>query len=458
MAAGVRFWWAHRSLRLRLTAAAALVIAVGLAAAAVLLVVWLHASLVNGLDSAALQRAEVVAADADSAPINADIPAADHGEDAVQVVDRGGNVIASSGNLRHRPRAFFFPVSRSGTPRAHAVQDIPVGESGSWRAVGVPAGSARNPVTVYVAVPTESVDQGLARLAAGLAAGTPAVVALLTAVVWALTGRALRPVEAMRAQTAEITASDLGRRLDVPPTADALARLARTLNDLLERLDTATRRQRRFIADAAHELRSPLSALRTRLDVAARHASSPEAQTLAGSLLRDCERLTRLVDDLLRLARLDDRRGIRMRSVDLDEIVFAEVREARRRTGLPIDQHAVGAARVRGDADALARVARNLLDNAVRYARSRVTVSLHSGDGTACLVVADDGPGIPDADRERVFERFTRLDDARSRDTGGSGLGLAIVHDVVMAHHGRTLIEDNHPGARVVVLLPAEEC
>ncbi|MFH9658618.1 sensor histidine kinase [Streptomyces sp. NPDC017248] len=452
-----RSWWARRSLRLRLTAAAALVIAAGLASAAVLLLVWLHASLIRGLDTSALQRAEVVAADADSVRTGAEIPAADHGEVAVQIVDRTGTVVASSGNLRGRPRVFSFSASRSSTPRAHTVHDIPIGENGAWRAVGVPAGSARNPVTVYVAVPTESVDHGLARLTAGLAVGTPAVVTLLTAVVWQLTGRALRPVEAMRAQTAEITASDLGRRLDVPPTTDALARLALTLNDLLERLDMSTRRQRRFIADAAHELRSPLSALRTRLDVAARHARSPETRVLAASLLRDSERLTRLVDDLLQLARLDDRPRIRARPVDLDDIVFTEVREARHRTQLPIDQHAVGAARVPGDADALARVVRNLLDNAVRHARSRVTVSLHTEDGTVRLVVADDGPGIPVADRERVFERFTRLDDARSQDNGGSGLGLAIVRDVVKAHHGRTLIEDNRPGARLVVLLPAQE-
>ncbi|MEU7305955.1 ATP-binding protein [Streptomyces sp. NPDC007206] len=457
MTAGARSWWGRRSLRLRLTTAAALVIAAGLASAAILLVVWLHANLVQDLDTAALQRAEVVAADADTTQAGAEIPATDHGEVAVQIVDRNGTVIASSGNLRGRPRAFFFPASRSSTPRAHTIHDIPVGENGSWRAVGVPAGSAANPVTVYVAVPTERVDQGLARLTAGLAVGTPAVVALLTAVVWQLTGRALRPVDALRAQTAEITTSDLGRRLDVPPTADALARLAVTLNDLLERLDTATRRQRRFIADAAHELRSPLSALRTRLDVAARHARSPETRALAASLLWDSERLTRLVDDLLQLARLDDRTRIRTRPVDLDEIVFTEVREARHRTQVPIDQHTVGAARVPGDADALARVVRNLLDNAVRHARSRVTVSLRTEDGTARLVVADDGPGIPAADRERVFERFTRLDDARSRDTGGCGLGLAIVRDVVKAHRGRTLIEDNHPGARLVVLLPAQE-
>ncbi|MFG2561732.1 sensor histidine kinase [Streptomyces sp. NPDC048496] len=457
MSAVVRSWWACRSLRLRLTAAAAVVMTAGLAGAAALLVVWLHASLISGLDQTALQSAQVVASYEDSDRIPAEVPLTDHGEVAVQVVDAGGKVSSSSANLRGRPRAFTFPASESSIPRAHTVHDIPVGGSGTWRAVGVPAGTARNPVTVYVAVPTESVDHGLAQLAAGLATGVPAVVALLTGVVWLLTGRALRPVDAMRAQTAEITASDLSRRVDVPPADDALGRLARTFNDLLARLDAATQRRRRFIADAAHELRNPLSTLHTRLEVAAHHPGSTDWKTLAPGLLRETERLARLVDDLLQLARLDARPRLRTRPVDLDEIVFTEVRQARRRTRLVIDQHAVGAARVEGDEDALARVVRNLLDNALRHATTRIDVSLRTLDGTARLVVADDGPGIPEADRERVFGRFTRLDDARARYTGGSGLGLAIVRDTVTAHHGSTRIEDNRPGARLVVLLPAED-
>ncbi|MGW1408284.1 HAMP domain-containing sensor histidine kinase [Streptomyces sp. NPDC002403] len=457
MAAVVRSWWARRSLRLRLTAAAALVIAAGLAGAALLLVVWLHASLIKELDQTALQRAQVVAADEDNNRISAEVPATSHAEAAVQVVDAAGHVLASSANLRGLPRVFTFPADRSGTPRAHTVHGIPEHDYGTWRAVGIPAGTPHNPVTVYVALPTESVDHGLSQLTAGLATGVPAVVALLTGIVWLLTGRALRPVDAMRAQTAEITGTDLSRRLDVPPANDALGRLATTFNDLLGRLDAATRRQRRFVADAAHELRSPLSTLHTRLEVAHHHPESARWQTLAPDLLRETERLNHLVDDLVQLARLDARPRLRTRPVDLDEIVFAEVREARSRTRLVIDQHAVGAARLTGDEDALARVVRNLLDNALRHAATRIDISLRTVHNTAHLVVADDGPGIPEADRERVFGRFTRLDDARTRDTGGSGLGLAIVRDIVTAHHGSTHIEDNRPGTRMVVLLPAEE-
>ncbi|WP_208640994.1 sensor histidine kinase, partial [Streptomyces carpinensis] len=435
---------------------AAAVITAGLAGAAVLLVVWLHASLISGLDQTALQRAQVVAADEDTSRIAAEVPVTDHGEAVVQVVDGKGNVLANSVNLRGRPRVFAFPASRADRPHAHTVDDIPIGAAGgTWRAVGIPAGPHRDPVTVYVAVPTEGVDHGLGQLTVGLATGVPAVVALLTGVAWLLTGRALRPVDGLRAQTAEITASDLNRRLDVPAADDALGRLATTLNDLLARLDTSTRRQRLFVADAAHELRNPLSILHTRLSVAARHPGLADGQALATGLLPQTDRLTRLVDDLLQLARLDARPRLRTRPVDLDEIVFTEVREARRRTRLAVDQHAVGAARVTGDEDALARVVRNLLDNALRHASSRVDVGLRTLGDTAELIVADDGPGIPEADRERVFGRFTRLDDARARDTGGSGLGLAIVRDTVTAHHGSTRIEDNRPGARLVVRLPA---
>ncbi|MFF4082751.1 histidine kinase dimerization/phospho-acceptor domain-containing protein [Streptomyces sp. NPDC001777] len=238
-------------------------------------------------------------------------------------------------------------------------------------------------------MPTEGLDNSLAQLTVGLATGAPVVVASPTGIVWLLTGRALRPVDAMRAHAAEITASDLSRRIYVAPADDALGRPARTFSDLLARLDTATRRQRRFIADAAHELRTPLSTLHTRLEVVVRHPGSADWSALAPGLLRETERLSRLVDDLLQLARLDVRTRLRFRPVDLHEIVFTEVRRARRRTRLVIDQHAVGAARVEGDEDALVHVG----------------IGFHVLGGTARLVVADDGPAIPEADRERVFGR-----------------------------------------------------
>ncbi len=232
---------------------------------------------------------------------------------------------------------------------------------------------------------------------------------------------------------------------------------------MLARLDRATSAQRQFLADAAHELRSPVAGILAQVEVAASGrlpASAPSTAAFAAELVPEVARLSRLVEDLLRLARLDANPRLRSTAVDLDDCVFSEVRRARslaasQGAGVRIDESGVGAVRVVGDADALTRVVGNLLDNAVRYARGRVTIRLAEEGGRARLTVADDGPGVPPEDRERVFERFTRLDDARSRDAGGSGLGLAIVRDVVAAHAGTVRIgEGPGGGALVVVTLP----
>jgi signal transduction histidine kinase len=229
--------------------------------------------------------------------------------------------------------------------------------------------------------------------------------------------------------------------------------LADTLNDLLARIEGATARQRQFVADAAHELRNPLAALRAELEINARH---PEATpTSATDLLAETVRLSELVDDLLALARLDADIRPRPAPVDLDDLVLEHVVRIRGTAAHRIDTKGVRASRVHGDPNALRRVIANLVDNALRHAAASVTLELTGSRTGVRLVVADDGPGIRVADRERVFERFTRLDDARSRDAGGSGLGLAIVREIVTAHGGRIQIEDNDPGARFVVVLPA---
>jgi signal transduction histidine kinase len=231
-----------------------------------------------------------------------------------------------------------------------------------------------------------------------------------------------------------------------------------TMNDLLDRLHRAAVAQRRFVADAAHELRSPLAALRARLEVSERGGDLGRWQRAAPVLVSDVDRLGRLVDDLLALARLDESPRLRRAvQVDLDEIVFAEVTRLRPGTGVVLDTRNVSAALLYGDPDLLSRVVANLLRNAVRHAAHRVQVSVTTSDGQVELTVADDGPGIPSAERERVFERFHRLDAARDRDGGGSGLGLAIVRDAVRAHQGSVSIQDDRPGAVVVVWLPQEQ-
>jgi signal transduction histidine kinase len=260
---------------------------------------------------------------------------------------------------------------------------------------------------VYAAEPSDDIPDTMRRVEKELLVGVPLLIIVLAFVMWVVVGRALLPVQAAE---------------------DA---------------------QRSFVADAAHEFRNPLSALRTQLEVSTGEVSAADRRAQLGEV----DRLDRLTDNLLEMARLDGRAPRRHRPVDLDDVVFAEVARIRSGARVPLLTDAVTAARVEGDAVSLARLVRNLLDNAERYAASRVTVSLTAADRVV-LVVADDGPGIAAVDRQRVFERFTRLDEARSGDDGGAGLGLAIVRDVVRAHAGTVLLEDNAPGARVVVSLP----
>jgi signal transduction histidine kinase len=241
-----------------------------------------------------------------------------------------------------------------------------------------------------------------------------------------------------------------------PVTEDEIGRLARTMNAMLTRLEDATDRQRRFVADASHELRSPLTGIRAQIEVDLEHPELADWQATERDVLADAIRMQRLVDDLLVIAVADASAldAAHRAPVDLDEIVLAEARRLDTNTELTIDTRAVSGAQVDGNADQLLRVVRNLLDNAGHHARSQVELSLTESNTDVTLRVVDDGPGIPDADRERVFERFARVDDARGRDDdGGAGLGLAIVHDVVVAHGGSVAVE-NTPGAAFTVVLP----
>jgi signal transduction histidine kinase len=267
-------------------------------------------------------------------------------------------------------------------------------------------------------------------------------------------GRALRPVESIRAQVAEIGGSRrIDRRVPEPAGHDEVWRLARrTMNEMLQRLQAAAERQRRFVADASHELRSPLASLRTQLEVS-RDYPAP-AVGAVDDQLAEVERIEHLVADLLLLAKADEHQlVVRSRPVDLREVVLDEVERAGSRARVRLDTAGVAATTVHGDREELARVVRNLLDNAVRFARARVELSLAEREGQVELTVADDGPGIPAAARERVFERFARLDEGRARDAGGTGLGLAIVRQVVVAHGGSVTV-DGVLGARFLISLP----
>jgi signal transduction histidine kinase len=276
------------------------------------------------------------------------------------------------------------------------------------------------------------------------------------ATTWLLVGRALAPVEAIRAEVDAISGDALHRRVPDPPAGDEIGRLARTMNRMLGRLEQAQARQRRLVADASHELRSPVATIRQHAEVALAHPDRTTTTELAATVLAEDLRLQRLAEDLLLLTRADEHTlALRRRPVDLDDLVFDEARRVRGATGLGVDTTSVSAGRVEGDPAGLRRVLRNLGDNAARAAGGHLAFSVVEDDGVVRLTVDDDGHGIPEADRERVFERFVRLDDARARDDGGSGLGLAIVAELIAAHGGAVAITSSPlGGARVEVTLP----
>lgn len=285
-----------------------------------------------------------------------------------------------------------------------------------------------------------------------LAGVTVAVAAVAGAGAWILVGRSLRPVERMRRELDEITGARSDRRIDVPPSGDELAALAVSMNATVDRLDEALVAQRRFVSDAAHELRSPLTGLRATFELAQRDPDrAPQAIVDA---IGQVDRTSDLVDDLLELARRDTSAAER-RTTDVDDVVRDEVAEARRRwPGVSISAPAVEPVQVEADPGGLVRVVRNLVDNAAAVA-SVVEVRLSTGAGWWVLLVDDDGPGVPPSQRQAVFERFRRLDESRSRHTGGSGLGLAIVAAIVASHGGQVAITDAPlGGARLTVRVP----
>ncbi|MCE7001527.1 ATP-binding protein [Kibdelosporangium philippinense] len=263
----------------------------------------------------------------------------------------------------------------------------------------------------------------------------PASMALIGLAAWSGTTRSLRPVERIREQAGEISTSALDLRVPVPATRDAISRLALTLNEMLDRLENSVKVQRQFIADAAHELRSPIASLRTVLEVARDHPDQADWLSVIGDAVTDTRRLEVLAEDLLLLARLDSALPLPTASVDLSEVADGY----RDRAELTVD----GSAFVKGDVKQLDRLLRNLVDNAARHAVSRVSVAVRSTEDKEILEVADDGPGIPAADRERVFDRFTRLDEARDSDAGGAGLGLAIAREIAVRHGGTLTVGDH---------------
>lgn len=312
------------------------------------------------------------------------------------------------------------------------------------------------PTYVLFARATAGVDRTVDGLRNRLLLGVPLFVLFIAALAWWLAGRALAPVDRMRREVDEISSSDLSRRVSEPASRDEVGQLGSTMNRMLGRLQTSHESQEQFVSDAAHELRTPLASIAAQLDVDASHPETADPAVTNANVRAEVSRLQALIDGLLRSARStqgDPQATAKL--LDLDVLAGDSITRHVARADVSVDQRNISAATVRGDAVALASAIDNLLANAVRHAAGRVSVGVGTDAGSAWLTVDDDGPGVPLEDRERIFDRFVRLDDARARDDGGSGLGLALARETAQ-RHGGTLTAEASPlgGARLVLRVP----
>ena len=441
------------SVRVRITIAALLVVAVTLAVGGAGLVFLVHRSLVNNARSAVISEADNVGSVVAQGVVPTHLVV--RVGTAVQVVNAKGQVLTSSGDLDRRGPVTTIRPPVGGRMILATTGELP-GDDEADTTVAVTVSSPKGPLTVYAVSSGEATENSTHLLGFFLALGLPFVLLISGLAAWILAGRALRPVESIRAEVADISGRDLNRRVPEPPIDDEIGRLARTMNAMLARLEASTDRQRQFVSDASHELRSPLAALLAQVEVARAHPERADWEAVSDVVAAEGSRLERIIDELLLLARSDEGQlEAGTEPVDLDELVFGEAQRLSAVTDIAVDLHGVTAGRVTGDTEQLRRVVRNLADNAARHARSTVAFEVGHHDGVVELAVSDDGPGIPPDQRLRVFERFARLDEARDRPGGGTGLGLAIVGEIVQAHGGSVMVTDAAPGARFEVELPA---
>jgi len=453
-------WWAQQSLRARLTLIATALFTCAVIAGVILVLVGQRYALTRVLDQSASRTARDVAEQLTDGrrPANPIVPTTG-GIAAVQVVDDDNRMIAASaGNGLQGASLVTDRQLESIRDGARLTIDPPTFPA-RLRVLGRKVGGR----TVLVYTELNRVDDSVRILTRAALIGGPLAVLLMAMATYGAVTLSLRPVAALRHGAADITAAGLARqRLPVPGAQDEIHRLAVTLNAMLDRIDAATSRQRTFVGDAAHELRSPLASLRVQLEVAQRVGPTADWDAVLDDVLVDVDRLDRLVGDLLTLARLDESGSVgRREPVALDELVtsvvngYAHARVPVRAEPAPVT--------VPADPDALRRVVINLVDNAARYANSEVVVRVgpttRDGKPRALLTIDDDGPGIPAEERAKVFDRFYRVQESRSRASGGTGLGLSIVRDIVRNHDGRVRLTERPGGAaglRAVVLLPAQ--
>lgn len=439
------------TVRARTTTAATAVVALALAVSSVLLVRTLDHSLTTAADQQARSRLAEFLDQAAQGRLP-DVLRGVGDDSLAQAVDDRGRVVAASQNVIGQPAV--AGVADAGTrPRVRTMRGLPDDqETENYRIWSARTTTPEGAVAVFVGPSLESVQQVIDRLVRSLVLGLPLLVVLLALAIWITVGRALRPVENVRQEVAGFGARSLDRRVAVPPTNDEVARLAVTMNGMLDRLESADRMQRDFVANASHDLKSPLTILRTELEIARARTDPVDWQHTVETLLAETDRMEALVGDLLFLANAEDGRTWAHRPVDLESVVAEEVARNPRTDGVQVHLTATGAP-VNGDRQELSRMVHNLLINAFAFARTRVDVEVGEAHGCAVLVVEDDGPGVPAEHRDDVFGRFVTLDAARHR-SGGTGLGLAIARTVAENHGGTLSLEGGAPTSRFVVRMP----
>ena len=438
-----------RSIRSRLTIGALLVVAVALIAGSFAAVQVLRATLTDSVSAAVQQDVDTISSQLDRGPGRVD---AIDDDVLVRLQGSGDDHDDDHDDDDDRPAPAPVPDQTNDED----ARSLPALDDGAVQRIEVDgepylaASERTDRGTLTVARPLAGVDEAVSASAALLAVAVPLVLGLVGLVMWVVATRALAPVERLRRQVDAIDAAGLDRRVDATRD-DELGALALTMNRMLDRLEQSQITQRRFVSDASHELRSPLATIRQHAELAAAHPEASSLPVLSRVVLDEGERMQELVEGLLLLARLDEGRGAAMAPTDVDDIALAEVHRLRG-MGIAVDARGIGPGRVTGSASLLARAVRNLADNAARHARQHVTIRVFERDDRVILQVEDDGSGIPAEQREHVFDRFVRLDEARARDAGGSGLGLAIVREIALAHAGTVAASDGASGGALLTL------
>ncbi|HEX8006876.1 MAG TPA: ATP-binding protein [Trebonia sp.] len=372
-----------------------------------------------------------------------------------QVLAPDGAVLAATRDLAGLPALYRLAPGSDRPVRQQAADGVLPGDlfvSGERVTVG------GRPVAILAGTANTlrgQVNETFARL---LVIGVPGLLVLACVTIWLVVGRALRPVERIRGTAGAITHADLSRRVPEPGTDDEIGHLARTMNDMLDRLEDSAARQRRFVSDASHELRTPLTAIRTSLEVGLSHPDSAPWPDIARRAARQSQRLEQLIAQLLLLARSDaGQLAVRRQPVDLGALL-ADIRATMSAPDVSVDISVPPGTVTTGNPEELSRMFRNLIDNAARYARHQVLITAVPAPDGITVEIADDGPGIPAAERERVFGRFVRLDPSREHASGSAGLGLAIAREIATAH-GATIVltEAEGGGTRAVITFADEE-